>query len=120
MNSLRLPRSSPSWVNGEAPAKTSTGTRPRAALCTAPASACVPQSTCTSTACGRPETWAWPCAALIATISFGQVITAGTGRPVARAKAMASTSAGWSLPKLAKTWLTPASTSASRKAVPVL
>ena len=120
MNSLRLPRSSPSWVNGEAPAKTSIGTRPRAALCTAPASACVPQSTCTSTACGRPETWAKPWAALIATISFGQVTIAGHRPAGGAAAAIASTSAGWSLPKLAKTWLTPASTSASRKAVPVL
>ena len=103
MNSLRLPRSSPAWVNGEAPAKTSIGTRPLAALWIAPASAWVPHSTCTITACGRPETWAKPWAALIPTISFGQVTISGTGRPVARAAAIASTIAGWSLPKLAKT-----------------
>ena len=120
MNSLRLPRSSASWVNGEAPATTSTGARPLAALWTAPASAWVPHSTWTRTACGRPDTWAKPCAALMPTISFGQVTMAGTGRPPARAAAIASTSAGWSLPKLAKTWLTPASSSASSSAVPVV
>lgn len=47
----------------------------------------------------------------------GQVITCGISRPAARASAMASTSAGWSLPKFAKMQDTPCSTSASRKAL---
>ncbi len=94
MNSLRLPRSSPSCVNGERPAKINTGARPLAALCTAPASDCVPHSTCTITACARPVTDAAPCAALSATISLGQVITCGIFFPVARASAMASIRAG--------------------------
>ena len=39
-------------------AKMKTGMRPLAALCTAPPSDCVPQSTCTTTACAWPLTWA--------------------------------------------------------------
>src|SRR5439155_18900121 len=87
------------------------------ALCTAPPSDCVPQSTCTTTACARPLTWAKPWAQDKATISVGQVRIRGIVRPLARASAMASTSAGWSLPKLAKRWVTPASVSASSSAV---
>jgi hypothetical protein len=56
MNSVRLPGSSPSWVNGTVPAKTSTGTRPRRALLTIPPTFWVPESTCTMTACGSPVT----------------------------------------------------------------
>src|SRR5215510_5776795 len=116
MNSLRLPGSSPSWVDGDAPAKISTGMRLRAALWTAPASDCVPHSTWTRTAWARPVTWATPCAALSATISAGQVMSRGTGRPVAAAAASASRIAGWSLPKLANRYETPAVASASRSA----
>src|SRR5262245_60008670 len=117
MNSLRLPRISPSWVNGDAPAKINTGTRPLAALCKAPASACVPHSTWTRTACARPVTCAKPCAALSATISFGQVIRLGAGRPVPPASARLSMIAGWSLPRFAKMYETPASCNASINAV---
>ena len=60
MNSLRPPGSSPSAVTGDSPAKISTGTRPLAALCTAPPRFWVPQSTCTSTAWASPLTWAYP------------------------------------------------------------
>jgi len=52
MNSFRPPVSSPAMVNGAAPAKISTGARPRIALFTAPPRFCVPESTCTRTACG--------------------------------------------------------------------
>src|SRR5574337_760253 len=117
MNSLRPPVISPFCVNGEAPAKTSMAARPLAALCTAPASDCVPHSTCTSTACASPVACQKPWAALMPTISFGQVTTSGILRPVARASAIASTSAGWSLPRLTKRYETPASTSASRNAL---
>ena len=41
-------------------------------------------------------------AALSATISQGQVMNSGAGRPVAFASASASISAGWSLPRLPK------------------
>ncbi len=56
MNSFRPPGSSPPMVYGAAPAKISTGIRPRAALWTAPPRFCVPASTCTSTAWGSPDT----------------------------------------------------------------
>src|SRR5262249_1682177 len=49
--------------------------------------------------------------------SLGQVMTAGSGRPCARASAIASISAGWSLPKFAKIWETPASANDSRSAL---
>src|SRR5688572_8432143 len=52
----------------------------------------------------------------MATISVGQVMTLGQGRFAARAVAMASMSPGWSLPKLANRYSTPASTRASRMA----
>ena len=52
MNSFRPPGSSPVIVNGAAPAKMSTGTRPRIALLTAPPRFWVPASTWTKTACG--------------------------------------------------------------------
>ncbi len=102
MNSLRLPFISPNWVKGEAPAKMRTGTLALETLWTAPASDWVPHSTWTMTAWARPETWACPCAAVSATISFGQVMTLGSRWPLARASAKASIMEGWSLPKLQK------------------
>src|SRR5476649_124692 len=45
---------------------------------------------------------------------------ADTRRPVARASAIASTSAGWSLPRFAKMQATPASARASRSALLVV
>ena len=58
MNSFRPAGSSPVMVTGAAPAKISTGTRPRSALLTAPPRFWVPESTCTRTACGRRVTLA--------------------------------------------------------------
>lgn len=85
---------------------------------------CVPTSTCTITAAGRLATCVYPCAALSAAISFGQVIT--SNRPshpaccsgeVPTREASASSSPGWSEPQLANTWVMPASTRAERKTV---
>ncbi len=92
MNSVRLPGSSPSWVYGTVPAKTSTGARPRMALLTMPPMFWVPESTCTTTACGSPVTMAYAWAAESATVSCGQMISVGSSsaRPSALAWARAS------------------------------
>ena len=122
MNSLRPPGSSFSIVYGAAPAKTSTGARPRRALLIAPPMFWVPASTCTMTACGERLTSAAACAALSATISCGQTMSRGRSLslPSAFAWASASIRPGWSLPRFAKMYCTPASASASRNAVLVV
>src|SRR6185437_2283360 len=80
----------------------------------------VPHSTYTSTACPCPVAWAYPCAALSATISLGHVITRGNFRPAPAPSASASRIGGWSLPKFANRYDTPHSVSASRNAVLVV
>ena len=103
MCSLRVPRSSPSWVIGDSPAKISTGTRPRELLWIAPPRLCVPTSVCTRTACGSPLIWAYPCAALSATLSCGQSTNSGNWSrlPSRAAWLYASMIPVWSLPRLA-------------------
>ena len=96
MNSFRLPGSSPPIVYGAAPAKMSTGTRPRIALLTAPPRFAVPASACTRTACGSPATLAYACAADRATVSCGHTMSRGNSpsRPAALACASASIKPG--------------------------
>ena len=72
---------------------------------------CVPTSTCTKTAAGRPVTWAYPWAAARATISCGQVKTWICC--CADCSANALITPGWSEPRLTKKAQTPAHLSVS-------
>lgn len=68
----------------------------------------VPTSTWIMTAAGLPVTCAYPCAALNATISLGDVTIVSAWVPfVDRWRSSSSSMAGWSDPQLTKTWSMP-------------
>ena len=69
---------------------------------TPPSAFAAPTITWTITACGLPDTMAWPCAIATAGISCGTVMGLGKGSPLAWRRAYASISGAKSVPAFAK------------------